>query len=246
MTRKYIVSALLAATVTIIAGSCKKYHNDNTDPTRNYFPLTFGKYVTYAVDSIYYNDLTCTQYRTKSQLKYAVTDTFTDRNNFSYKLSYIVDVFSRPYDGAPWRPVGVIMLNPTANGLNWTESNVKYVKMMFPVKEGFSWKGNEYAPVEDTDYFYLKDWNYEYRDLQKSYNTDYVNFDNTVTVLEDDEFVNYPWVDSGVSAMRNYSKSVYAYNVGLVYRELTHWTYKGDLSQCKNGYSVIMRALDHN
>jgi hypothetical protein len=246
MTKKILTFLLLAAIGTTTFVSCKKYSEPKTDPTRNYFPLTFGRSVTFDVDSIYYNEALCTQYRVKSQMKYVVTDTFSDRKNFNNKLSYILDVFSRPYAGAMWKPISVIILNPTATGLNWTQDNVKFTKMMFPIQDGFSWKGNAAAPVNDADFTFLKDWNYQYRDFRKSYNTGFVNFDNTVTVLENDESVNYPNVDSGVAAYRTYSKAVYAYNVGLVYRELTHWTYQADNSQCVNGYSVVMRAIDHN
>ncbi len=246
MTKKIFTFLLLIAISSASFISCKKHNDDTTDPTRNYFPLTFGRSVTFAVDSIYYNEVTCSQYRVKSQMKYVVTDTFTDRKNFTYKLSYILDVFSRPYEGAIWKPISVIILNPTATGLNWTQDNVKYTKMMFPVQNGFSWKGNASAPVNDSDFSFLKNWNYTYQDYHQSYNTGYVNFDNTVTVLENDESVNYPAIDSGVAAMRTYSKAVYAYNVGLVYRELTHWTYRANSSQCVNGYTVVMQAIDHN
>ncbi|MCF8451500.1 MAG: hypothetical protein K9G49_16630 [Taibaiella sp.] len=246
MTKRILSIFLLVAIATLAFISCKKYSTPDADATRNYFPLTFGRSVTFAVDSIYYNEVTCIQRRVKSQLKYVVTDTFSDRKNFSNKLSYILDVFSRPYDGGVWKPISVIILNPTATGLNWTQDNVKYTKLVFPIQDGFSWKGNENAPVNDADFAFLKDWNYQYRDFRKSYNTGFVNFDNTVTVLENDESVNYPAVDSGVAAMRTFSKTVYAYNVGLVYRELTHWTYRANNSQCLNGYSVVMQAIDHN
>ncbi|MCF8450901.1 MAG: hypothetical protein K9G49_13595 [Taibaiella sp.] len=246
MTNKIFTFLLLAAISTASFISCKKHSEPKTDITRNYFPLTFGKSVTFAVDSIYYNELTCSQYRVKSQMKYVITDTFTDRRNFTSKLSYILDVYSRPYEGAAWRPQSVIILNPTVTGLNWSQDNVKFIKMMFPIEEGFTWKGNVNAPVNDSDFSFLKNWNYQYRDLRKSYNTGFVNFDNTVTVLENDESVNYPGVDSGVAAYRTYSKAVYAYNVGLVYRELTHTTYQAYNSQCLNGYSVVMQAIGHN
>jgi hypothetical protein len=246
MAKKFLTFSLLVAMGIVFFASCKKHDDSNTDLTRNYLPLTFGKYVTYEVDSIYYNENLCTQYRIKSQLKYAITDTFTDRRNYANKVSYIVDVFARPYDGAPWIPQSVIILNPTGNSMNWSQDQVKYVKMMFPVTEGQTWKGNVNAPLNDPQFTFLTNWNYQYQNYRKSYNTGYLNFDNTVTVLENDESVNYPGVDTGVAAYRVYSKAVYAYNVGLVYRELTHWTYKAYNSQCLNGYSVVMRAIDHN
>lgn len=246
MTKKIVALFLLTSGLLFSVSSCKKHKTESGDLTRNYFPLTFGKSVTFDVDSIYYNDITCSQYRVKSQMKLVITDTFTDRKNFTNKLSYIMDVYTRPYAGGVWKPTSVIIINPTANGLNWTEEGVKYIKMMFPIQEGQTWKGNKDAPVSDADYAFLKDWSYQYRSYNKSFNTGYLNFDNTVTVLENDESINYPAIDSGVAAMRTYSKAIYAYNVGLVYREITHTTYRAYNDQCLNGYSVVMRAIDHN
>ncbi len=246
MNKKYLSLLLLAAVAVAFVSSCRKHNDNTTDLTRNYMPLTFGKYVVYDVDSIYYNEDLCTQYRTKSQVKYAITDTFTDKRNFYNRTSYIIDVYVRPYDGAAWKPQSVIIANPTGNSLNWSQDEIKYVKMMFPITEGQTWKGNQYAPLNDPQFTFLTNWDYTYKNYRKSYNTGYLNFDNTVTVLENDESVNYPDVDTGVAAYRVYSKAVYAYNVGLVYRELTYWTYKAYNSQCLNGYSVVMRAIDHN
>lgn len=245
MAKKFLTAVLAVLAIGLTFSACKKEKKEDGDLTRKYFPLTFGKYVTYDVDSIYYNEILCTQYRVKSQLKYVVSDTFTDRSTYFNREHYIVDVYSRPYDGAVWKPQAVFFVNPTANGLNWIQDNVKYTKLRFPVVEGFSWKGNEQSP-NDPEFFYLKDWNYQYRDYGKAYNTGKVNFGNTVTVLEQDENVNYPGVDSGVAAYRTFSKAVYAYNIGMVYREITHWTYKPNNSKCVNGYSVVMRAVDHN
>lgn len=246
MIKKLFAILLLVAAGGVFLGACRKHDDNKTDLTRNYYPLVLGKYVAYEVDSIYYDENLCTQYRVKSQLKYVITDTFSDDRNFLNKLSYIVDVFYRPYEGGKWLPHSVILLNPTGNTLNWSQDQVKFIKMMFPVTEGVKWKGNANAPTADPQFNFLENWEYEYKNLRKSYNTGYLNFDNTVTVLENDETVNYPEVDTGVGAYRVYSKAVYAYNVGLIYRELTHTTYKAYNSQCLNGYSVVMRAIDHN
>ena len=243
---KQILSVLsLVAICFISLSSCKK-KDTTSDPTRNYFPIGLGKYVTYEVDSTYFNDITCTKYEVKSQMKYVVTDTFTDRSNFTNKLSYIMDVYSRAYDGGVWTPLRVILLNPTTNSLNYTQDNVKYVKLMFPIVEGFSWLGNINAPKNDPEFDYLRNWSYKYTDYHLSYNTGYLNFDNTVTVQEDNESINYPGVDSGVAAIRTFAKEVYAYNVGMIYKEWTHWTYRANNAQCVNGYTVVMKAIDHN
>lgn len=233
--------------------SCKKRTISTADATRNYFPLIYGKYITYDVDSVYYTfhpsaDTTKpavgTKLETKCQLKYMVSDTFTDDKN---RLSYIMDVYYRPYDGADWHPSRVILLTPTANSLLYTQDRTQYIKLTFPIAEGNNWQGNQYAEVNDTAFLYLKNWNYNYQNYHLNYFNGRVNFDNTVTVLENDENVNYQNVDSIVAGYRTYAKEVYAWNVGMIYKEWTHYTWGlRDSSNLRDGYSVTMRAVDHN
>ena len=243
MSKKISTGLLLVAICFVTLFSCKKNTISNTDLTRNYFPLQFGRYVTYAVDSILYKISDTTAVEIKSQMKYAITDTFTDRKK---KLNYVMNVYTRPYDGADWQSNSVILIQASATQLLYTQDQNQYVKLMFPVSEGFSWPGNEYVVTTDPDKAYFKNWNYTYQDYRKSYFNGIVNFDNTVTVLEDDESSNYLYVDSQVAAYRTYAKEVYADNIGLVYRELTHWTHAADTTQFRNGYTVIMQAIDHN
>jgi hypothetical protein len=94
----------------------------------------------------------------------------------------------------------------------------------------------------------LQDWNYQYKDQEQSFNNGKAFFDNTVTVLEADETVNDPETMPDSYASRTFAKEVYGYDVGMVYREMTHWTYDGSPGQSRfrRGYSVVMRAVDHN
>ena len=249
MTKKILSILLLVAICLTAFVSCKKSSVSTADASRNYFPLTFGKSITYAVDSIYYNDTNCTRREVKCQMKYAVTDTFTDKKK---RFSYIMSIFYRPYEGAIWTPSGVILLTPTLTGLLYSQDNAQYVKLTFPIANGGSWKGNQFVEVNDSAFSYLKDWNYTYSGMYTSYNTGYINFNNTVSVVEADQSVNYPEYDSIVHAYRTYAKEVYAYNVGMVYKEWTHWTYRPSgpgrphSNECVNGYTVIMQAIDHN
>ncbi|MCW3120957.1 MAG: hypothetical protein JWQ38_449 [Flavipsychrobacter sp.] len=243
MTKKIFTFSLL---VTICAASffaCKKVNKSTEDATRNYFPLKFGKYVTYAVDSIYYIDTSCERIEVKSQMKYAITDTFTDKKK---RLSYIMDVYSRPYEGGLWKQTNVILITPTATELLYSQDNAQYVKLMFPISEGFTWSGNKYVPTQNPAFSYLSNWNYNYLDYHLSYNNGYINFDNTVTVLEHAQNINNPNIDSAVKASTIYAKEVYAYNVGMIYKEWTYTTYRPDTVKCLKGYSVVMRAIDYN
>ncbi len=258
MTKKILPIILVALVCLSCFFSCKKTPKSNADQTLAYFPVQLGKYVTYAVDSIVYvGDTSCRQYETRTQLKYSIDDTFRDSKN---RLSYIMNVFSRPQEASKWVAVRVILLTPYTliqttttlppntpiTGLLYSQDGAQYEKMVFPIIQGQTWAGNRYVQVADSTLMYLKNWNYKYQDFHHSFNNGYVNYDNTVSVLEDDESVNYPQLDSAVTAYRIYAKEVYAYQVGMVYKEFTHWTYHPYNAKCVNGYTVIMRAMDHN
>jgi hypothetical protein len=243
MTKKILPFLLLVAIVCVSFFSCRKVNVSTTDITRNYFPLQFGKYVTYAVDSTYFTGSNCSQLEVKSQMKYSITDTFRDSKS---RLSYIMDIFTRPYDGGIWQASGVIYVTPVADSIFYTQDQTQYLKLIFPIANGTTWMGNKYAVIQNPTFSYLAGWNYVYQNYNYPYNNGLLNFNNTVTVLEDDESQNYPNIDSQVSANRTYAKEVYAYNVGMIYKEWTHWTYKPDSAQCVDGYTVIMKAIDHN
>lgn len=243
MIKKNLPVILLLAVLSALTFSCRKSSVATTDVTRLYFPLQYGKYVVYNVDSVIYYGLAGTRAEVKCQMKYEVTDTVT----IDKQLSYLLNVYWRPYDGADWVGSSVIILTPTANGLLWSQDQTQYVQMMFPVSNGLSWKGNVNANVNDSAFSYLNNWDYTYYNYHRSYFNGYVNFDNTVTLIEDNQNVNYQNVDSAVAGYRTYVEQVYAYNVGLVYKQWTHYTFGApDTAQNKNGFSVTMQAVNYN
>lgn len=196
MTKKILSISLLAIVSVATFFSCKKSNNSKTDLTRNYFPAQIGKSVTYAVDSTYFDATTCTRYQTKSQQKYVITDSTVDYTGFKPITSYIMTVYSRPYEGAFWKVSRVHIITPSAANLLYAQDNAQFIKLVFPVAEGKIWAGNAKMNFKDPAYAYLNNWNYTYLNYHKSYNNGLVNFDNTVTVLQTDQSVNYPNYDS--------------------------------------------------
>jgi hypothetical protein len=241
---KKIATCLCVIVLCVLAFSnCKKSKTSNADPTRLYFPTKIGTSVTYDVDSIIYIDTTCKQLEIRSQMMYAITDTFRDTSN---TLSYIMNVYTRPYDGGFWKPLNVILVVPRTNRMEVVQDENRFVKMMFPVSNGVSWPGNQYIEIQDSARSYFANWNYKYQNVGLQYDNGYVNYANTVTVLEDDETVNNPGVDTAILSYRTYAKEVYAYGVGMIYREWTHWVYNPDTTVCVRGYQVTMRATGNN
>ena len=247
---KRLLPFLCAAVALLAIGSCKKTTDSNpygADATTGYYPLQIGHYVEYSVDSSIWNDFDCTLLNHHLQMRYTVSDTFRDNQGL---LSYTIDVTSRIYDTLPWVNNEVIYATQTGSSLFVTQNNLRFQKLIFPVTDSLAWKGNSAIPAADQDLAWFTNWTYKTSNTGKVYNDGPVSYDNTVIVDEDNEQQNDPATMPSSYAYRTYSRDVYAYNVGLIYREFTHWTY--DLNKatppqyCKKGFSVVMRATAHN
>ena len=239
MNRSLLRVSFLAVLLSVAFFSCKKSKNSSGNDGRSYFPLQIGKYVTYKVDSTIWIDSLCKQVNTTYQMRYAIADTFRDNMN---RLSYVINVYEmQNKPSAPMNLQSTIEVTSTPSDLEYVQAQLRFIKLIFPITDGGAWSGNNLVATGDSDYTYFNNWNYNYQNYQQSFNNGLANFSNTVSVLEDN--------DSSATS-RTYYKEVYANNVGMVYREMTHWTFKRiddtTVAKCKSGYSVIMRAIDHN
>jgi hypothetical protein len=243
MTKRFLPFILLAALVCLF--SCKKESDDRYmgEPSRGYYPLLKGHYVVYDVDSTIWNDFDCTLKQHHYQMRYTVSDTFRD---LQQRLSYQIYVLIRPNDSSSWDVNEVFSATPTPAGLEIVQNNLRFLKLVFPPVNGMVWNGNSGIATNDQDLSYFFDWKYTYSKMGESYNNGRASFDNTIIVDETDETQNDPGTMPAAYAYRTYSREVYGYDVGLVYKELTHWIYDPNVKNCRKGYSVVMRALDHN
>ncbi len=244
---KKILLALLSVVCSVAFVNCKKSSSSApvADPTMNYFPTTFGKYVIYNVDSVYYDPAKCKTTEKISQLRYSVSDTFRDDQ---FRLSYIMDVFTRANSTAAWTAQGVVYLTNTGSTLEYVQSGLRTIKLVFPVTSTQTWLGNSLISTNDSNYMFLNNWSYSYQNIGSSYNTSYENFANTVTVLENNETISNTGSNSDAVpySLQSYAKEVYAYNVGLIYRETKYLTYSAKKGNCVGGYTLVMQAIDHN
>lgn len=247
MKKRLLPLLFIAALATLAA--CQKENDTNyngNEPTRGYYPLTRGHYVLYDVDSTIYDDFNQTDSVYHSQVRYEVADSFRDNQN---RLSYQVDVRSRKDDSSGFQTNDVFFVTPTLSGLEVVQNNLRFTKLVFPVAAGTSWKGNSQIPTADQDLQFFNDWNYTYYNIGGAYNTGRANFDNTVTVQQVDDSLNSPELMPETYAERRFSKEIYAYNAGLIYRELISWIYDQNpttTNYYRKGYAVVMRAVDHN
>ncbi|HTM64812.1 MAG TPA: hypothetical protein VL093_00680 [Flavipsychrobacter sp.] len=247
MNKRFLSVLLASVLISLTMFSCKKetVSNYGTDQGKGYYPLNIGHFVVYDVDSTIWDDFKQVKTIHKYQMRYTVTDTFHNEDN-RFTCSILVHI--RNNDTFQWQEHRVIYVTPTPTTIEYLESGVRFIKMVFPVANDVEWKGNSLIAGGDQDFEYLQDWNYQYKDQEQPFNNGKAFFDNTVTVLEADETVNDPETMPDSYASKTFGKEVYGYNIGMVYREITHWTYDGSPGQSRfrRGYSVVMRAVDHN
>lgn len=250
--RNYILPLTLGLLSLLTLASCEKETDDISGLSygKDYFPLEVGKYVLYNVDSTYWDDFLKAEIVYSSQIRYQIADTFT---NAEGKKSYKVDVYHRPQTTDSFQIKEVFYITDNETSIQVNQKNLTFIKMIFPVEEGATWDGNALVPKFDQDYteeYNNSNWIYSYHNPNMPFDPGNNYYERTVTVNHIDDQLNDPDKDSTVYAYRNYSQEVYAYGVGMIYKERIYWVFQpsvnGGGSGYRKGYGVRMRAIENN
>ena len=187
----------------------------------NYFPLEVGKYITYEVDSIIYriqsgSECIFVSDTSHSFLKEIIVDEYVDNEG---AINFVVERFKKKLATDSWKIDDVWYTKKTETQVERVEEDLRFIKMIFPVREGENWKGNAFIYVDtivvgnDNMVFYgfwSNDYKYESVDVKEEIGT--YTFDSVMTVVQSD----------ASDFKINYRNSIekYARNVGLVYKEM--------------------------
>jgi hypothetical protein len=253
MKHKFLPFVFLAMVATVSFFSCRKPDAEpiQGDENARYIPLQKGKYITYNVDSTIWYDTLCVKVVSHSQIMYTIADTFTDNGHKGYR----VETRFRELQSHPWELRDVLYITRTDVNLEWSQSELRFIKMVFPVTDGATWQGNVHIPAADAELNYFNGWSYYYSNVGSPFNAGEVTYPKTVTVNQVDRVENDPETLPMSFGSRTYGKEVFAENIGMVYREYIRWTYDPSASfnhdpnqpdRCRKGTSVVMRAVDHN
>ena len=129
--------ALILSVMVIVAPSCKKdKENVTVDIGYDYFPTQKGTFVIYQVDSLYYNDFTSTIDTFQFQIKEKITENFTDLSN---RTTQRLERFYRKNSAEEWVIKDVWFSNRTSNTAEKVEENIRFVKIVFPLKKEVEW-----------------------------------------------------------------------------------------------------------
>ena len=174
--------------------------------TSNFYPLDSGYWIEYQVDSIVHLNID-DQYLVDTSIesyhfliREEVDSTFIDGEG---KQAWAISRYKRNSDSLPWEFASLWTAKLSASSLERVEDNLRFIRMVFPLKENRKWNGNAYNTMEEEDYTYSNLF------LPKTYSSLY--FDSTVVVNQNDFISNIN---------RIIKNEVYGNHVGLLYKQI--------------------------
>lgn len=224
MIQRYLLPclALLLLTSTF---SCKKDSTLAPEPFyRNYFPNQAGTYIIYACDSIIYDDFNQSVDTNSFLIKEYYQSVFTDNSG---REAIRIERWKKPADTLSWFLKDVWYCVKTDAQVEKVEEDVRYVKLVFPVRDGVEWNGNALNALDERTF--------TMKDVHQSYSTGAMNFDSTVTVVNTDP-------SNLVSEYR--STEIFAANVGMIYKQFKDVKYVVPTPVIKSGVVFTMKAIE--
>ena len=238
---------------TLLLAACKKTDNFSLEPVSDYYPLTVGKYITYDMDSIVFTNFGATILTLDTfhyQIQYVVDGTILDNLN---RPAFRIVRNIRPDSTFQWTTDHTALAVNTGRTIEFTEDNLKYIKLTQPIQNNYSWAGNSY--IETTSLIsteqYLAGWNYTYDSLNLPLTLGNLIIDSTVTVAEIDQETgpqDHTDPANDYYSTKTYSCEKYAKGIGLVYRNFFYDIYQPTTTSSPGytGYGIILTMIDHN
>ena len=217
-------SVLILISVTLILFSCSKKEEENLTPDigSDYAGLEVGKWVVYNVDSITYDDFDSSIDTASYQIREVVDSKFLDLGDDE---AFKIVRYRRDADTLAWNIIDIWSSKITATNFQKTEENIKYVKLILPVKESKNWNGNSMNNQSSIDF------EFDYVDQSKVIGG--ISLENVLRVIQGGE--------DGLDNLINptFFEEKYAKGIGMVYKRSTDKV-RSALNSPWKGYDVIM------
>jgi hypothetical protein len=246
--------SLIPLTVLTILGllwqSCTKTEQLKTAYIKDYHPIEVGKYITYKLDSTLYINLNTEKVVRSYIIQDLVDAKITD--NLGRDAFRIRRLIRSNTDTTQWSDNTSYIVVPLDHSLEMIENNLRYIKLQEPIRENFSWKGNNYINTySEPDLQYLDAWEYNYGNVDLPYSIDTQSWPETITVTQRDEVLGTPGNTSFYWEV-NHSVEVYSKGIGLVFKDFLHEAWQPPNITCaegcyeSNGYGVRLTFLNSN
>lgn len=216
--RNFLILILLGA---VCLFSCKKDKDDYVAPDigHNYAGMEVGKYIIYDVDSFFYDDFTATIDTSIYQIKEEVVEKYTDLED---EEAFKIHRYKKEKDSLNWVLTDVWNAKLTQTNFQKVEENVRFVKLIFPVRANITWNGNSMNNLDEL--------RYEYTSIDALETIGGHTFGNVLSVLQEED-INL--------ISQTLFEEKYARGVGLVYKKELD-IIRDSLSAPWHGYEVTM------
>lgn len=217
-----------------------------SDPLDKYCPLSVGKYITYRLDSTVFLPFGTGSVIKSYEVKFLNESEITD--NLGRK-AFRISRYIRKDSTQAWQADASIMAVNNSQRVEFIENNLRFIKLAFPVRQGFSWKGNAYIDTYsfNSNLDYMDGWDYSYDSVGQPLEIGKLSFAETITVRQRDEILGDP-TDPRSYAEINQGMEKYAAGIGLIYRKFYHSEYQPNNNGyfTDDSYGVEYTIIDHN
>lgn len=243
--RTWCLFALLAASLY----ACKDKSDDYTiNYEYDYMPVDSGHYIIYNVDSILYASQKTGNgggfIQKNDTARYQLMEFYAGAYYDSMQdiVKYRIEYYKRKTPNDLWQQDRVWWATKTVTNFQRQEDDLKFIKLLFPPREGTTWNGTTFIP-KTGQFEYLENWNFKMTEVNSAKTYGGFNFDKTLVVTH---------VDIGKDNLitNQLSRETYAKGVGIVYKEwdmiekqdvLSNW----DNPQNSNGFRIRMEVSDY-
>ena len=208
------IQSLVISFLLLLALGCTSDSLTPSPSNERYFPLRVGDYRVYLIE-----ETRITPFNVEEQFSYEIKTLVTDSfQNASGNFSYILSRYKRTAPDENWAALDTWVARTNESEVVVNEGNIPFVKISFPVQADRSWNGNAYNSEESIEFCEGDEFTscdlYSFGEIKKTFETTAgLPFDNTIEVIEN----NSP----DIFIRHDVRKSIYSWDVGLVYREST-------------------------
>jgi hypothetical protein len=202
---------LLCAFIVALQGCNDPQEPDLEAIGLSYFPLEIGSYRTYQVNRITFSLLLPTD-TAEYQLKEVVADSFMVQD----QPTYILHRLTRRQQQDKWVLDSVWTARRNQNHAIVVENNIPFLKMVFPLSLNKAWDGNLFNVLPEDEY--------EVTEIGGTLETQAGKFSSLLTIFENN--------DPDTLIFQDIRQSVYALEVGLIYKKSSILNFCNDRPEC--------------
>ncbi|MEZ5047551.1 MAG: hypothetical protein R2831_11220 [Chitinophagaceae bacterium] len=228
-----------------MATSCKRQTIpfSNVKLGKDYVKIETGHFIDYELDSIIYDDFNLKTDTFRSIIRDEVGATFLDNQN---RESFLIKRKVKDVINNAWIEQSDYYVTLTESAYEVVDNNLRFIKLIFPVKESIKWDGNAYLPTAlNPELQWYDGWSYQYLNVNNVWSNQALSFPNTVIIKQAD-FNEGNASDPLAYSAKTFSQEIYAKNVGMVHKEITRWVYQPSVVKYKKGFTLIFNAINHN